>query len=109
VINHDQTQFDAGGRLPAAGEIRADIDIHARVFEAMEMGLFQRANQFAQGNQAKVARGSEISRQTMREKLQSFGLKASADKADADEGVTQVDSPASLRQASCAAVRSSSS
>ena len=53
----------------------ADLDVHARVFEAMERELFTRAIELAQGNQAKAARWLRISRQTMREKLQLFGLK----------------------------------
>jgi nitrogen regulation protein NR(I) len=53
----------------------ADLDVHAKVFEAMERELFTRAIELAQGNQAKAARWLRISRQTMREKLQLFGLK----------------------------------
>lgn len=47
---------------------------------------FQRAIQLAQGNQAKAARWLKVPRQTLREKLQSFGLKAPTDKDGADEG-----------------------
>lgn len=64
----------------------ADLDVHARVFAAMERELFTRAIALAQGNQAKAARWLKISRQTMREKLQLFGLKEPADKDGADEG-----------------------
>ncbi len=53
----------------------AQIDVHARAFEAMERVLFGRAIDLAQGNQAKAARWLNVSRQTMREKLRSFGLK----------------------------------
>lgn len=63
----------------------ADLDVHARVFAAMERELFTRAIALAQGNQAKAARWLKISRQTMREKLQLFGLKEPADKDGADE------------------------
>jgi nitrogen regulation protein NR(I) len=58
----------------------ADVDVHAKVFEAMERELFTRAIELAQGNQAKAARWLKISRQTMREKLQLFGLKEPPDK-----------------------------
>lgn len=64
----------------------ADLDVHAQVFEAMERALFTRAIELAQGNQAKAARWLKISRQTMREKLQLFGLKDAPDKEGADEG-----------------------
>lgn len=53
----------------------AEIDVHARAFEAMERVLFSRAIALAQGNQAKAARWLNVSRQTMREKLRAFGLK----------------------------------
>ena len=55
----------------------------------MERELFQRAIQLAQGNQAKAARWLKISRQTMREKLQFFGLKEPPDKDGGDEGAPQ--------------------
>ena len=64
----------------------ADRDVHAQVFEAMERELFTRAIVLAQGNQAKAARWLRISRQTMREKLQLFGLKEPPDKDGGDEG-----------------------
>jgi len=53
----------------------ADIDVHAKVFEAMERELFTRAIKLSHGNQAQVARWLKMSRQTVREKLQHFGLK----------------------------------
>ena len=74
----------------------ADIDVHARVFEAMEKELFQRAIQLAQGNQAKAARWLKISRQTMREKLQLFGLKA-ADGQGLRRPTAHVNIPDSLK------------
>lgn len=52
------------------------IDVHAQAFEAMERVLFRRAIELAQGNQAKASRWLNVSRQTMREKLRQFGLKA---------------------------------
>jgi nitrogen regulation protein NR(I) len=60
----------------------AEIDVHARVFEAMERELFARAIRLAQGNQAKAARWLKMSRQTVREKLQAFGLKTSGEDSD---------------------------
>jgi DNA-binding protein Fis len=60
----------------------ADLDVHARVFEEMERQLFSRAIRLAQGNQAKAARWLKMSRQTVREKLQNFGLKTSGDESD---------------------------
>ncbi len=60
----------------------AEIDVHAKVFEAMERELFTRAIKLAQGNQARAARWLKMSRQTVREKLQHFGLKASSEEAE---------------------------
>ncbi|HVM51114.1 MAG TPA: helix-turn-helix domain-containing protein, partial [Candidatus Acidoferrum sp.] len=54
-------------------------DIHARVLETAERELFTRAIQQAQGNQAKAARWLGVSRLTLREKLQLFGLRPSHD------------------------------
>lgn len=56
----------------------AETDVHARVLEAMERELFGRAIRLAQGNQAKASRWLNVSRQTMREKLQQFGLRERA-------------------------------
>jgi DNA-binding NtrC family response regulator len=52
-----------------------DLDVHAKVFEAMERRLFTRAYEVAHGNQAQAARWLKVSRQTMREKLQHFGVR----------------------------------
>ena len=64
--------------LLAQAKAGGDLDVHAKVFEAMERELFTRAIQLAQGNQAKAARWLKMSRQTVREKLQAFGLKEQA-------------------------------
>jgi DNA-binding protein Fis len=48
--------------------------VHGRVIEEVERELFAQAIQLAQGNQAQAARWLGVSRITMREKLQSFGL-----------------------------------
>jgi transcriptional regulator with GAF, ATPase, and Fis domain len=64
--------------LLAEARAGADIDVHAKVFEAMERELFTRTIKLAQGNQAKAARWLKMSRQTVREKLQHFGLKTEA-------------------------------
>jgi nitrogen regulation protein NR(I) len=49
-------------------------DAHARMHEAADRVLFERAMEMAKGNQAKVARWLGISRLTLREKLIQFGL-----------------------------------
>jgi nitrogen regulation protein NR(I) len=48
--------------------------VHARVIEEVERELFAQAIHMAQGNQARAARWLGVSRITMREKLQLFGL-----------------------------------
>ena len=48
--------------------------VHARVIEEVERELFAQAIHLAQGNQARAARWLGVSRITMREKLQRFGL-----------------------------------
>src|SRR5581483_5803516 len=48
--------------------------VYARVIEEVERELFAQAIHIAQGNQARAARWLGVSRSTMREKLQSFGL-----------------------------------
>ncbi len=68
--------------LLAEAKSGAEIDVHARVFEAMERELFTRAIKLAQGNQARAARWLKMSRQTVREKLQHFGLKESNDESE---------------------------
>ena len=68
--------------LLAEAKSGADIDVHAKVFEAMERELFTRAIKLAQGNQARATRWLKMSRQTVREKLQHFGLKASSEEAE---------------------------
>jgi nitrogen regulation protein NR(I) len=54
---------------------------HAAIIEAVERQLFTRAIELAQGNQAKSARWLNVSRQTMREKLTHFGLRAQPSEA----------------------------
>src|SRR5439155_6331316 len=58
-----------------AGEIEG---IQARVIEEVERELFAQAIRAAQGNQAKAARWLGVSRVTMREKLNHFGLRYEA-------------------------------
>ena len=48
--------------------------VHGRVIEEVERELFAQAIHLAQGNQAKAARWLGVSRITMREKLNHFGL-----------------------------------
>ena len=52
--------------------------VHGRVIEEVERELFGQAIQLAQGNQAKAARWLGVSRLTMREKLNHFGLHPSS-------------------------------
>ncbi|MDB6122374.1 MAG: Two component, sigma54 specific, transcriptional regulator, Fis family [Pedosphaera sp.] len=48
--------------------------VHARIIEETERELFAQAIQLAHGNQAKAARWLGVSRITMREKLNHFGM-----------------------------------
>ena len=57
------------------------IDVHAKVMEAVERRLFKRAIELAQGNQTKAARWLNVSRQTLRDKLQIFGLKGTEEES----------------------------
>ncbi len=84
---HDSLEQLMDNLLQSAKE-GSDIDVHAQVFEAMERKLFKRAIELAQGNQAKAARWLNISRQTMREKLQLFGLKGAADREPSDDSAS---------------------
>ncbi len=59
--------------LAAARQGRA-TDVHSALFETMERELFAQAILLALGNQAKAARWLGVSRITMREKLNRFGL-----------------------------------
>lgn len=63
-------------------------DVHAAVIDAVERQLFARAIALAQGNQAKAARWLNVSRQTMREKLTSFGLRSPGSEAEAKESAS---------------------
>jgi nitrogen regulation protein NR(I) len=49
-------------------------DVHGKVIEEVEREMFAQAIQLAQGNQARAARWLGVSRLTMREKLNHFGL-----------------------------------
>ncbi len=54
---------------------RGELDrIHGRILDTVERELFAQAIHLAQGNQAKAARWLGVSRITMREKLNNFGL-----------------------------------
>jgi nitrogen regulation protein NR(I) len=65
--------------LLMAARSGADLDVHAAAVDALERRLFGRAIELAQGNQAKASRWLNVSRQTMREKLLTFGLRAAPD------------------------------
>ena len=60
---------------------------HARMVEDMERVLFTQAIELAQGNQARAARWSGVTRTTMREKLVHFGLRAAAAEPTSGEGI----------------------
>jgi DNA-binding protein Fis len=49
-------------------------DAYAQIMEVVERELLSQAIDLAQGNQAKAARWLGISRLTLREKLQHYGL-----------------------------------
>ena len=66
----------------SVGELQ---NAHATLIEAAERELVSQAIKLAQGNQAKAARWLGISRFTMREKLQRFGL-YSAQETGAERG-----------------------
>jgi nitrogen regulation protein NR(I) len=68
-----EASIDAWLKAAQSGE---SVDVHAQATEALERVLFARAIELAEGNQAKAARWLNVSRQTMRDKLRSFGLKA---------------------------------
>ena len=60
--------------LLAAAKRGETEGIHGRILEDVERELFSQAIHQAQGNQARAARWLGVSRVTMREKLQRFGL-----------------------------------
>ena len=89
-LDHVQQVISRSNRPPAAAshslamwiadllnEAKAGAadDVHARILEEVERELFTQAIQLAQGNQAKAARWLGVSRITMREKLNHFGLR----------------------------------
>ena len=69
--------------LAAAKRGEAD-EVYSRVMEGVERELFTQAIQAAGGNQAKAARWLGVSRITMREKLNRFGLRTPAQGPDGD-------------------------
>ena len=56
--------------------------LHAHMIEDMERELYTRAIQLAEGNQAKAARWLGVTRTTMREKLNHFGLRPAGEKTE---------------------------
>jgi nitrogen regulation protein NR(I) len=60
-------------------------DAHARLMAVVERELLGQAIRLAQGNQAKAARWLGISRLTLREKLNQFGLHPSQESAETAE------------------------
>lgn len=63
-------------------------DARNRMIEEMEKELFTRAIAMAHGNQAKAARWLGISRTTMREKLEHFGLRRAGESSELAENST---------------------
>jgi nitrogen regulation protein NR(I) len=55
----------------------AQEPVHARLIATVERELFQRAIDFVEGNQARASRLLGVSRQTMRERLATYGIKVS--------------------------------
>ena len=64
-------------RLLQQAKAGENLDVHAKVLEAVEEQLFRKAYALAEGNQALASRWLQVSRQTMREKLQKFGVRES--------------------------------
>jgi len=62
-----------------------DGRIYTRAIEQLERELFGQAINLAHGNQAKAARWLGVSRLTMREKLNRFGLHPAQDKTASDQ------------------------
>ena len=60
---------------------------HARMVEDMERVFFTQAIELAQGNQARAARWTGVTRTTMREKLVHFGLRAAAAEPSGGDGI----------------------
>ncbi|HEY5777853.1 MAG TPA: sigma-54 dependent transcriptional regulator [Terrimicrobiaceae bacterium] len=65
---------DYVAELLAAASTGEQQNVHAALIEAAEQELVSQAIKLAHGNQARAARWLGISRLTMREKLQRFGL-----------------------------------
>jgi nitrogen regulation protein NR(I) len=71
----DATLRDYVASLLAAAQRGESGDAHAVLLEVVEREIFSQAIQLAQGNQAKAARWLGVSRLTLREKLNRFGLR----------------------------------
>jgi nitrogen regulation protein NR(I) len=74
-----QTLGEYTDRLLSAAQRGELQNARARLLDAAERELFQRAISLANGNQAKAARWLGVSRLTMREKLTQFGIHPSRD------------------------------
>jgi len=74
-----QTLGEQANALLAAAERGELNDAYERILRAAEREICARAIELAQGNQAKAARWLGVSRLTLREKLQLFGLRPSHD------------------------------
>jgi DNA-binding NtrC family response regulator len=78
----DQTIAGYFAGLLAKAQRGETDDVHAKMIEEMERELFAQAIKLAQGNQAKAARWLGVTRTTMREKLNHFGLHPTGEKQD---------------------------
>jgi len=82
VAAADQTLAGYFTELLARAQRGEMAGLHARMIEEMERELYTRAIQLAEGNQAKAARWLGVTRTTMREKLQRFGLRSTLEKPE---------------------------
>jgi nitrogen regulation protein NR(I) len=78
----DLSLRDHVNQLLAAAQRGELADAHGRLLKTAEREIFARAIELAQGNQAQAARWLGVSRLTMREKLQQFGVHPSQEQND---------------------------
>ena len=81
VAAADQTIAGYFTELLAQAQRGELAGLQARMVDEMERELYTRAIQLAEGNQAKAARWLGVTRTTMREKLQRFGLRSTLEKS----------------------------
>ncbi|TMQ01530.1 MAG: sigma-54-dependent Fis family transcriptional regulator [Verrucomicrobia bacterium] len=74
IPQRQKALVDYASELLARVQEGAEDHLYARAVEDLERELFSRAIKLARGNQAKAARWLGVSRLTMREKLNRFGV-----------------------------------